>query len=81
MHYPKAETYASTLTRWNGLEERKDGSPYAFFCVADKALSCTPITMRDIICCECTALLHASRASCATLAHLRVFARVARAAL
>jgi hypothetical protein len=28
MHYPKEETYASTLTRWNGLEERKDGSPY-----------------------------------------------------
>ena len=41
---------------------------YAFFCAADKALSCTPITMRVVICCECTALLHAPHASSSTLA-------------
>ena len=39
----------------------------AFFCVADKALSCTPITMRALNCCECTALMHASRDPLLTL--------------
>ena len=28
MHYPKAELYTTTLTRWNGVEGRDDGKPY-----------------------------------------------------
>lgn len=28
MHYPKTEYFTSTLTRWNGVDERREGKPY-----------------------------------------------------
>ena len=47
MHFPKAETYASTLTRWNGLEERKDGSPYEIELYSDSDWASCKTTRRS----------------------------------
>ena len=47
MHYPKEETYASTLTRWNGLEERKDGSPYEIELYSDSDWASCKTTRRS----------------------------------
>ena len=63
--------YSSSRTKTIALSSA-EAKIYAFFCVADKALSCTPITMRAVVCCECTAMWHASRAPLFTPAPPRV---------
>ena len=47
MHYPKVELYASTLTRWNGVEERHDGKPYEIELYSDSDWASCKITRRS----------------------------------
>eukprot|EP00435_Cladocopium_sp_Y103_P050992 s1981_g15.t1 len=47
MHYPKAEVYSSTLTRWNGVEERRDGRPYEVELYSDSDWASCKVTRRS----------------------------------
>ena len=47
MHYPKAELYTTTLTRWNGVEERRDGKPYETELYSDSDWASCKITRRS----------------------------------
>ena len=47
MHCVKAEPFASTLTRWNGVEERRDGRPYELDFFSDSGWASCKITRRS----------------------------------
>eukprot|EP00435_Cladocopium_sp_Y103_P023304 s2901_g5.t1 len=47
MHYPRAELFSSTLTRWNGVEERRDGRPYELELYSDSDWASCKVTRRS----------------------------------
>eukprot|EP00435_Cladocopium_sp_Y103_P043647 s2238_g12.t1 len=47
MHYPMAETFATTLTRWHGVEETRDGKPYEIELYSDSDWASCKITRRS----------------------------------
>jgi hypothetical protein len=47
MHYPKAEYFTSTLTRWNGVDERRDGKPYEVELYSDSDWASCKVTRKS----------------------------------
>ena len=47
MHYPQAEAFASTETRWHGVGERKDGRPWEIELYSDSDWASCKVTRRS----------------------------------
>ena len=47
MHYHRAELFSPTLTRWNGVEERRDGRPYELELYSDSDWASCKVTRRS----------------------------------
>eukprot|EP00435_Cladocopium_sp_Y103_P025443 s995_g6.t1 len=47
MHYPRAELFSTTRTRWNGVEERRDGRPYELELYSDSDWASCKVTRRS----------------------------------
>eukprot|EP00435_Cladocopium_sp_Y103_P026788 s4238_g6.t1 len=47
MHYPRAELFATTMTRWLGVDERRDGRPYEIELYSDSDWASCKVTRRS----------------------------------